>query len=257
MFSGSLNFGRFLLSAVLVMIPAVMKAQFDIPEKPQLQTSVYDYVQLLSSSQKSSLEKNLIRYADSTSTQIVCVIISSTRGEDISFLGARWGQKWGIGQKGKDNGILITLAVDDRMVDINTGYGIEYLLTDRMAKRIISRVMIPEFRNGRFYEGLDRGSRAIFEVLQGEYKEDRRFADEKPAFPFILVVLFLIILISLFKRGGPGGRRRGGSDFLDILILSSMGRSGGFGGGSSGRGGGFGGGFGGGGFGGGGASGGW
>lgn len=251
--------------AILLFSESVL-AQYDIPEKPKLETSVYDYINLLTPSQKSSLENKLIGYADSTSTQIVCIIIGTTKGEDISMLGAKWGQKWGVGQKGEDNGILITLAKDDRMVDINTGYGIEYRITDMMSKRIIDRIMIPEFKTDNYYAGLDKGSDAIFAALKGEFKEDRDFGDkESGPIPFLIIFIFFIILISLFRKGGgKGGGRRGGS-LLDILILSSMGRTGGFGGGGGlgggggfgGGGGGFGGGFGGGGFGGGGASGGW
>ena len=113
-----------LLLAFLFCLSAKGLAQFDIPEVPSKQTSVYDYADHLNSGQKAALENKLVRYSDTTSTQIVVVIIPSTKGEDISFLGAKWGQKWGIGQKGKDNGILITLATEDRKVDINTGYGI-------------------------------------------------------------------------------------------------------------------------------------
>ncbi|NLN25444.1 MAG: TPM domain-containing protein [Bacteroidetes bacterium] len=237
-------------------------AQFEIPEKPRIQTSVYDYIDLLSPTQKTALEQKLIRYADSTSTQIVCVIISSTQGEDIALLGAKWGQKWGIGQQGEDNGILITLAKDDRRVDINTGYGIEYRITDRMAHQIIHQVMIPEFRNNNFYAGLDKGSDAIFEALKGEFQNNKTDSSGE-GIPFILVLLFFIILIIILgskNKGGKNGKYKRGPSLLDVLILSSMGRSGGsrggFGGGGS-FGGGFSGGFGGGSFGGGGASGGW
>lgn len=246
--------------------PNVLFAQFDIPQKPKLQTSVYDQIDLLSPAQKSSLENKLIRYADSTSTQIVVIIIKSAKGEDLSLLGARWGQQWGIGQKGEDNGILILLAKDDRRVDINTGYGIEYRMTDRIAKQIIERIMIPEFRNDRYYQGLDKGADAIFQVLKGEFKEKRKPKnDEDDAVAIIIIIILIILFITLIKRGGRGGRGRyrSGDSLLDFLILSNMGRSGGFGGGgfrsggSFGGGGGFRGGFGGGSFGGGGASGGW
>ncbi|WP_246516147.1 TPM domain-containing protein [Aequorivita echinoideorum] len=236
-----------------------VSAQYEIPEIPSTQTSVYDYINLLSASEKTALENKLVRYADSTSTQIVCIIIASTKGEDISLLGAKWGQKWGIGQEGEDNGILITLAKDDRKVDINTGYGIEYRVTDLMAERIINRIMIPEFKNENYYAGLDKGSDALFAALNGEFKEDRNFNRKNVSggiiFTFIIIVL---IIIFISRKGGRGGRG-GGGGLLDILVLSSLGRTGGFGGGGgfSGGGGGFGGGFGGGGFGGGGASGGW
>ena len=241
-------------------------AQFTIPDKPALETSVYDYIQLLQNSQKQALEQKLIRYSDSTSTQIVVAIIESTEGENINFLGAQWGQAWGIGQADKDNGILVLLAHGDRRIAINTGYGVEGRLTDAMSRRIIENVIIPEFRNGDYYAGLDKGTDAIFQVLTGEFSEDRSF-DDSGGFPFrkflplIIFIIIMIILSSRNKGGGSGGRRRRrGIDPWDAVILSNMGRGGWGSGRSSGGGfggGGFGGGFGGGGFGGGGASGGW
>ncbi|NHF61409.1 TPM domain-containing protein [Flavobacteriaceae bacterium TP-CH-4] len=244
-------------------------AQFQIPEKPKVQTSVYDYVDLLPEPQQKALEQKLIRYSDSTSTQIVVAIINSTEGEDIDFLGAQWGQKWGIGQEGKDNGVLILLARGDRRIAISTGYGVEATLTDAMSRRIIQNILIPRFKEDDYYGGLNDGADAIFKVLNGEFKEERTFDNSGGGFPFgalLPIIIFFIILIILSKRnrgnrGGRGGNRSRGLDLWDIIILSNMGRSGGsrggFGSGGGFGGGGFGGGFGGGGFGGGGASGGW
>ncbi|MFC7358078.1 TPM domain-containing protein [Jejudonia soesokkakensis] len=257
---------KFLLFILVgCFVSETVSAQFDIPPVPDKQTSLYDYISLFSTSEKSALENKLIRYADSTSTQIVMVVISTTKGEDISLLGAKWGQKWGVGQATKDNGIFIILAKDDRRVDINTGYGIEYLISDRTAEQIINREMIPQFKTGNYYKGLDQGADAIFEALKGEYKEERKFKkknNDNNIFVVVMIIFFIIIIILRSRnKGGRGGGGIGGS-LLDVIILSNMGRTGGFGGGSS-RGGGsfggggFGGGFGGGGFGGGGASGGW
>lgn len=262
-----------LLFAIGMLCIQMVHAQFKIPEKPNFQTSVYDYSNLLSASEKSALEEKLIKYSDTTSTQIVIAIINSTEGENINFLGAQWGQAWGIGQAKEDNGILILLAKDDRRIAINTGYGVEHLLTDAMSKRIIERDIIPYFKQEDYYGGLNRGTDAIFEVLTGEYQGTRK-SNNNEGFPvgLIFVIIFIIILISISKNnrrgGGTGGNRgnkSGGFDIWDAIILSNMGRgsfgggSGGFGGSSGGGfgGGGFGGGFGGGGFGGGGASGGW
>lgn len=250
---------------VIAFISENVSAQYEIPPIPSVQTSLYDYINLLTPSQKTALESKLIRYADSTSTQIVCIIIGSTNGEDISMLGAEWGQKWKIGQKGEDNGIVMILAKDDRKIDINTGYGIEYRVTDLMSERIINRIMIPEFKSENYYAGLDKGSDAIFAALNGEFKEDRDFEKKDGGkIPFFIIFVFIIIIIALIRKGGKGGKGGGGGSLLDIIVLSSLGRGGfgggggGFGGGGSfGGGGGFGGGFGGGGFGGGGASGGW
>ena len=148
-------------------------AQFNIPKKPELQTSVYDYVNLLSASEKNDLEQKLIKYSDTTSTQIVVAIIASTEGENINYLGAQWGHAWGIGQAKEDNGILILLAKDDRKIAINSGYGVEHLLTDALSKRIIEQDIIPYFKQNNYYGGLNRGVDAIFEVLTGEYQVTR------------------------------------------------------------------------------------
>jgi len=250
-------------------------AQFDIPEIPEEQTSVYDYISMLSSNEKNSLENKLIKYSDTTSTQIVVSIIPTTKGENIMYLATQWAHKWGVGgSKEKDNGVFILLARDDRKIAIATGYGVEHLLTDAMSRRIIERDIIPYFKQNDYYGGLNRGADAIFEVLNGEYQGTRQSnSSEFPiGFVVLLFIIFIIILISISKsRGGGngtdhfGGKRNTTRDILEAIILSNSGRGGyrsgsggfggGFGGGSSG--GGFGGGFGGGGFGGGGASGGW
>ena len=250
-------------------------AQFDVPPVPENQTSVYDEIDLLSPSNRINLEQKLIRYSDSTSTQIVVAIVSTLNGDDITLVGAEWGHKWGIGQADEDNGIFILLAKDDRDVDINTGYGIEYRISDIDAERIINRIMIPAFKKGDYYTGLDQGTDAMFKILNGEFVDTVQ--NESNEFPIIIIFLLLFIIFIIFliaisknKRGGGSngkGGRTNGTSILDAIILSNMGRgsyggssssSGGFGGGfGSSSGGGFSGGFGGGSFGGGGASGSW
>jgi uncharacterized protein len=260
-----------LILILFISSPLIGFAQYDIPDKPKFQTSVYDdEIKLLSASQKNNLEEKLIRYSDTTSTQIVIAIISSTKGEYINYLGAQWGEKWGIGDADKDNGVFILLAKDDRKINISTGKGVEHLLTDAMSKRIINNDIIPYFKRNDYYGGLNRATDAIFEVLKGEYQGTRE--NESAEFPFevfiFLIFIFIIFVIAISKsrgggKGGNRGNRSGSRSLLDAIILSNMGRgsysrgssSGGFG--SSSGGGGFGGGFGGGSFGGGGASGGW
>lgn len=271
-FRDSLLQYRCALGVVFLLLTGnVVSAQFTIPEKPSSNTkqvAVYDYINELNIGEKQALERKLIQYADTTSTQIVVAIIATTQGEDISLLGALWGQKWGVGQAKEDNGLFIILAKEDRMVDINTGYGIEYLVTDRDAEQVINRIMIPQFKNGNYYQGLDEGTTALMQMLSGNYKGSRESNDpDFPLAPVGMFIIFLIILFILSRKNHRGGGRNGGkraTSLLDVIILSNMGR-GGFGGGGSwggggggfSGGGGFGGGFGGGGFGGGGASGGW
>lgn len=243
-------------------------AQFNIPEIPKFQTSVYDYANVLNADEKSQLEQKLIQYSDSTSTQIVVITIESLQGEDIGILTPKWGQTWGIGgSKQNDNGVIILLAKNERKIWISAGYGLEDRLTAGIGGEITRNIIVPEFKAGSYYNGLDQGTDAIFKVLQGKYKGTRQEnRDEGGGFPFILifiVIIFVLILISKNNRGNNGGSGFGRSpSLLDVIILSNMGRSGGSfgssgGGGFSGGGGGFGGGFGGGGFSGGGSGGDW
>jgi len=242
-------------------------AQYDIPPVPKFQTSVYDYAGIMNTSEKANLEEKLIKYSDSTTTQIVVITIESLKGEDIGILTPKWGQTWGIGgSKENDNGVIVLLAEKEREIWISAGYGVEDRLTAGIIGELTRNVIIPEFKAGSYYKGLDKGTDAIFDVLKGKYKGKRK-QDSGESNPgglifFIIIFVVLIIIISKNKNNRNGGNRGGGIDLADIIILSSLGRGfgggsgGGFGVGSSG-GGGFGGGFGGGGFSGGGAGGSW
>jgi uncharacterized protein len=239
----------------------------DFPEKPS--TLVNDYTNTLSPDQISNLEQKLVAIDDSSSTQIAVVIIKSLGGNDISEYAARLGQKWGVGREKKNNGIVLLVALDDRKVTIQTGYGVEGALPDAIARRIIETEIKPEFKNGNYYQGLDNGTNAIISYTKGEYKNDQpKDRKQSKGVPVGLIILIVIIAVTFISRGGGGGGNqvigRGGVSPLWWLLAGNMmgrgGRSdgGGFGGfsGGGGGGGGFGG-FGGGGFGGGGASGSW
>lgn len=248
-------------------------AQFDVPAKPDAQTSVYDFAKILSESEKSALEQKLINYSDSTSTQIVIATTETINGENIGLLTPRWAQKWGIGQSKEDNGVFILLAEKERSIWISPGYGLEHKLTAGINGEIVRNIIIPEFKKGDYYAGLNKGTDALIQLFNGTYQgtpqPKEKTTTNKGSKFFLILIVFIVIIVILSKnrnnRGGKnGGRRGGGIDLLDIIILSNLGR-GGFGGGSSGGGfggggfggGGFGGGFGGGGFSGGGAGGSW
>ena len=262
------SFIKKLFLVLLIFTGLSAYAQFDVPPKPSEETSVYDGANMLSSSDKNRLEQKLINYADTTSTQIVIATIPSLNGQYEGTYGAHWAQEWGIGQAEEDNGLLLLVAEQDRKVWISTGYGLEEYLTDAKTKLVIENIILPEFRNNNFYGGLDKGTDAVFQILNGTFQADPRRGQGGGGIPIqaiIMFIIFIIIIISMNnKRGGGRGGRRGRSTLWDAIILSSLGR-GSFGGGSSGGGfsgggfggGGFGGGFGGGGFGGGGAGGSW
>jgi uncharacterized protein len=241
-------------------------AQFSIPKKPDFQTSVYDYAKILSDSEKAQLEEKLVRYSDSTSTQIVVATVPTINGEDIGILTPKWAHEWGIGQAKEDNGVFILVAEQEHKIWISPGYGLEDKLTAGINGEIIRNTIIPEFKAGSYYNGLDKGADELFKVFKGTYKGERKRNKDKGGFPigaFVFIVVIVLILISRGKRGGRGGGG-GGIGLGEAILLSSLGRGMGGGsswGGSSGGGGfgggGFGGGFGGGGFSGGGAGGSW
>ncbi|MEO0037022.1 MAG: hypothetical protein RIQ59_233 [Bacteroidota bacterium] len=263
-----LNFSKTFWIALVCMFTQIGLAQFTIPEKPSFQTSVYDYAKVLSDSEKQQLEEKLVRYSDSTTTQIVVVTIDNLKGEDIGILAPKWGHEWGVGQAKEDNGVFILLSKEDHKIWIAPGYGVEDKLIAGTTGEIVREIIIPEFKAGSYYNGLDKGADAIFDVLKGKYKGTRKHGLSNGVSPIvIMLVLFVIVLIIVSSvkgngkgNGGGGGLMRSPS-LLDIIVLSSLGRSsgGGFGGGFGGSsgGGGFGGGFGGGGFSGGGAGGSW
>ena len=245
-------------------------AQDYLPEKPKIQTSVYDKAEMMSGFEAKSLEQKLISYNDSTSTQIVVITVNSLQGNDVAIYATELAHKWGIGQAEKDNGILLLASKNDHKITIRTGYGVEHLLTDALSRRIIENIITPEFKQGNFYVGFDKATTAIMQIMNGEYEGEPRRNNGNDGIPIglIIFIFFIIIIVLSRKRGGKGGknggRRSGGFSLLDAIILSKTGRGsfggGSYGGSSSGGGfssAGFGGGFGGGGFGGGGASGGW
>ena len=255
---------RFIIGCVFTIgFVAIIQAQDYLPDKPTIQTSVYDAAGLLSGAEKASLEQKLINYADTTSTQIVVATINSIGGRNINMYAAQWAHKWGIGQADKDNGVLFLIAKEERKMAIQVGYGLEHLLTDAMSRRIIELIIAPHFKQDDYYSGIAAGTTSMMEVLSGEYKNEDS-SEEGSGIPFIffliIIILIIIILSKVNKNSGRGGSYKSGTG---PIVLTGNGRTGGFGsagfggGGFGSGGGGFGGGFGGGGFGGGGASGGW
>ncbi len=241
----------------------------DYPEKPS--TLVNDYAGVLSANQKQDLEQKLVSFDDSSSTQIAIAVLKSVGDYDINEYALNLGRKWGVGQGSKNNGVMIVVAINDRKIAIQTGYGVEGALPDVYAKRIIENDIKPYFKQGDYYAGLDAGITSIIKYTKGEYKNDNpkvAGTSKGGSGSVAIIIIIIVILIIVMKNGGGGnGSVIGGRGVSNALFWGLLfggggrgrggfgGGGGGFGGGSSG-GGGFGG-FGGGSFGGGGASGGW
>lgn len=269
------SFITFLLLITLSVFFSTLNAQ-DIPEKPVPPRLVNDFAGLLSSQEANALERKLVAFNDSTSTQIAVVVVKELNGYDLVDFADRLAEKWGIGQKGRDNGILILVKPKTTdsggEVTIRTGYGMEGVVPDLTASEIIDREIVPAFRNNDFYGGLNKATSTLMALTRGEYTADqynRRSGSSKKGGSFLVPIIIIIVVLTL-TRGGRGGGRGGrlttGSNLPFWLLMSMLGSGGGShrgswggfsgGGGFGGGGGGFGG-FGGGSFGGGGARGSW
>lgn len=236
----------------------------DIPERPRPPRLVNDYLNILSAQQKSSLENKLVKFNNSSSTQIVIVIIGDLSGYDKAEFAYKIGEEWGVGQKGKDNGIVIlvkpTGGQGQRKTYIAVGYGLEGIIPDAIAKRIVDHELLPNFKNNRFYDGLYAATDVLISLSLKEFKAEDYVAKTKKKFgpPLIMIIFFiLIILFSRLVRVRSYSSTNSIPFWTAFWLMGSMGghHSGAFGNFSSG-GGSFGG-FGGGGFGGGGAGGSW
>ena len=244
---------------------------------PKSNTLVTDYTGTLRDEEKGLLEHKLVAFADSASTQIAVVIIKSVGDYDINDYGQKLGRAWGIGEKGKNNGILVLVALIDHKVAIQTGFGAEGAVTDLVTHEIITNDIVPRFKQQDYYGGLDVATTKLMQYMKGEYKATKKVKKDDGggggAVGFVIIIVIVILIIVFRKRGGGGGHiigsRGGASPFWWFLGGAMLGRGsggwggfsdggGGFGGGSSGgdSGGSFGG-FGGGDFGGGGSSGSW
>jgi uncharacterized protein len=248
---------------------------------PRLDRRVTDLTSTLSDQQQTALENKLAEFERQKGSQIALLMVASTKPEDIAQYAIRVVEQWKLGRKRVDDGVLVLLAKDDRTTRIEVGYGLEGVIPDAIAKRIIEEIMIPKFRQGDFAGGIDAGVDRIIGLIQGEpLAEPEPQASDIDSVLGQLPLLFILaiaggwILRAMFGRF-LGGLLNGGLlatviwllgaglflavivGFFAFLFTISDGRGGyGDGGGFSGGGGG---GFsgGGGGFGGGGASGSW
>lgn len=239
---------------LLFFISIVVNAQIDFPV---LKNYANDLSSTLSNSELNNLNSALKNFEDSTSNQVVFLMINSLDGYPLETYTYEVSTKNKIGTSQNNNGVLFFVSKEDRKMRIEVGYGLEGALPDALASSILRNEVRPYFKRGDYYSGVAAGLNAIMLATIGEYTNENRDKDgDEKGFPIGVIIMIIIFILLAAKGGG-----RGGSGILPWLILGSMtgGRSrGGSWGGGSGFGGGFGGFSGGGGsFGGGGASGSW
>ena len=143
---------------------------FAAPNFPELTGRVVDKAQILSENEKNTLTSILKKHEDETSNQIVIVSLSSLDGYDIADYGYQLGRHWAIGQKDKNNGVLLIVSMAEKKIRIEVGYGLEGAIPDKTAHEIVNYIIKPNFKEGNFYNGIKKASDAIIKAIKGEYK---------------------------------------------------------------------------------------
>jgi len=201
-------------------------AQLQVPE---LAGRVNDASGILTAEQRASLESELAAFEARKGSQIAILLVPTTRPETIEEFGIRVAERWKIGRKGIDDGVIVLVARDDRRVRIEVGYGLEGVLPDAVARRIIEEDVVPRFREGRFFEGLAAGVRRIERVVEGENLPAPAEARRRPAgedggslFGFLIAALVLgSLLRAWLGRLGAGALVGAGLGFVAWIMLGS------------------------------------
>lgn len=246
-----------LLLSCIAYTSIIAQSVLPKPNPPRLVT---DNAGVLSADQLQALENKLVAIDDSSSNQIAVVILSSLDGQPKEEYANKLFREWGIGNKKTNNGVLLLVSIQDRQIRIEVGYGLEGAIPDITVSNIIDNDIKPAFREGAYYEGLDKATDNIAKAAIGEYKiKKNKKGKGGGSSALLLLIIIIVIIVSLGKRGG-GGSSIGGSGFGDIatgMLLGSLlnggsrhgggwgnsgggfggGGFGGFGGGSSGGGG--------------------
>ena len=207
-FSFSLIGGLFLAIIGLVLTKNVYAAQFPLPTG-----FVNDFAGVLTAEQKSSLEQNLQDFEKKTTNEISVVTIKNLQGETIENYAVKLFEQWKIGKKGKDNGILLLIALEDRKLRIEVGYGLEPRLTDGQAGEIIRNIITPEFKKNNYYQGILKGVQAIEDKVTGETssnvtKQKDDIVSAVMFLIFLLLIAFFILRI-LLRLGYTLGKTKG------------------------------------------------
>jgi uncharacterized protein len=214
--------------ALALLWPACASAS---PTFPELTGRIVDSANLLSPEDRSAVEGELKALEEKSSDQLVVVTLPSLQGYEIEDYGYQLGRHWGIGQKDKNNGVLLIVAPNERKVRIEVGRGLEPVVTDLMSKIIIENAIVPEFRKGNFSAGIRAGVRDLKDTLLGDaeaVKERARGLDhgDGPDWIGLLIIAFWIavVLFIIYQQSryaakeatlGPQRRRRNGG----IVVL--------------------------------------
>jgi uncharacterized protein len=219
--------------AFLALLFSTLDAQ--IPQRPNPPRLVNDFVGLFSPEQAGRLEQKLRVFNDSSSTQITVVVVREIVG-DKADMAYQIGRQWGVGQKGKNNGIVILLkpktADSKGQAFIASGYGLEGAVPDAICKRIVENEMIPHFKEGDYYGGVDASVNVLIKLTKGEFTADQYAKKSKKSSTggiVFLAIIMLVIFVIISKARSHSIHNQsigGGGGAIPFWLLLSMMNSG-------------------------------
>jgi len=203
-----------LITCLVLLVCAVNARGLDVPP---LKGYVNDYANMISPGARTQLHQELRDFEQSDSTQIVVLTVESLEGDALESFSIRVAETWKIGQKGKDNGVIVLVAKKERKTRIEVGRGLEGKLTDLTAGRIVQLVVNPQFKRGDFDAGFTSGIRAVIDATRGEFKADnaRRASSTRGIVSSFmpLIVFGAVILLVLGRISRPLGGAAGLTGF--------------------------------------------
>jgi uncharacterized protein len=203
--SGSRTF-VFLFALLIFAVEAAA-----VPSFPALTGRVVDNAGLLSEAEEKGLRVLLEQHENETTNQVIVVTLPSLQGYEIADYGYQLGRHWGIGQAGRDNGVLLIVAPNERKVRIEVGYGLEGTLTDKLSHDIIQETILPRFRAGDYAGGIIHGTRSILSVLEGSYTApQRKKREESSSSDFSGLLIFVVFIVTAIANilGGISSKLR-------------------------------------------------
>ncbi len=214
-------FGKILPVWVILILLASVASALEVPERPS--GRVTDFTRTLSPAEIANLDQKLSAFERETTNQVAVLLIPSPGGDSLEDYSIRLAEKWKIGQKGRNNGVILLIVKNDHKLRIEVGYGLEGALPDSLAGAIIRGEIAPRFRNGQFYQGIDAGLTAIMAAVKGEYRPPPK-KGAGGLNPYLVLLLFLVIFGSAiimshagrrrhYHSGGAGGWSSGGGFF--------------------------------------------
>lgn len=215
--------GRILWLSLIIFILVPLTNRFAAGmEIPSLTGRVNDYADMLSATTERQLESVLASLEKEESTQLAVLTVSSLDGENLEEFSLKVAESWRLGQKGRDNGALLLIAKNDRKLRIEVGYGLEGVLTDLTAGRIIRDIITPQFRNGNFDQGVIDGVGAMIGAVRGEFSaaDSPGSGGQNPDDAGGTVVFFAF---AFFILGRIFGKNRFASSFLGAIVAPVIG----------------------------------